>query len=124
MYRREKENKKKSKAKDYEENAKKNSTNTHPHTPVTSKLLRELEDEKQKAIDLAEELDRVKNGEHVPKTPENSERAQVRRELENEKDRIKSLESALDKTKKRLVVHDFMKYFVIVLCLFSNIFDW
>jgi hypothetical protein len=100
--RREKENKKKSKAKDYEENAKK-SSNKHPHTPVTSKLLRELEDEKQKAHDLAEELDRVKNGggDPTPKTPENSERAKVRRELEEEKNRNKSLETALDKTKKR-----------------------
>ena len=99
LCRREKENKKKANAKDYESNAKKNSSK-HPHTPVTSKLLKELEDEKQKAIELAEELERVKN-DPSPKTPENSERAKVRKELEKEKDKTKSLENALDRTKKR-----------------------
>lgn len=105
--RREKESrKKKSKARDYEESAK-NSSSKHPHTPVTSKLLRELEEEKQKALDLAQQLDRVQSGDQgggeqlEPKTPENSERARVRRELESEKNRTKSLETALGKTKQR-----------------------
>lgn len=97
-YRRENEKKKNSTAKDYAESAKKGSSK-HPHTPVTSKLLKELEDEKQRAIDLAEELDRVKSSDQAPKTPEH--RAKVRKELEDEKNRTKSLENALDKTKKR-----------------------
>jgi hypothetical protein len=101
LYRREKNAKKKAKAKDYEDSAKKSSSSKHPHTPVTSKLLRELDSEKQKAIDLAEELDRVKNEQQTPKTPENSERAKARNLLENERNKTKSLETALDKTKKR-----------------------